>query len=300
MRAARRPTIGRVWSKATRLRWRVRRQADQAGDWDEGRLAWVRAHAPGRSFADVGGLFKLVGEMAFLAEEVGATKVTLFDVGDIDLPSEGHLEWGSFAGKRDARGSAVRYVQGDLEDPATPERVGVHDLVFYSGVLYHTPNPVLQLLQLRQITGELLYLSTLAIPEIPGFPQACVFYPYLDERGRAPYAAGYSWSGDLLGVGGPIDERPMYGYGNCYWGITRSALLAMLRTARFEVVHERALPVAPWAIELVCRPLPLDPLLPPVSYFRERGDALARGDGRLPFETWYDEQRATGPTPSEG
>ena len=229
--------------------------------------------------------------MAFLAEEVGATEVTLFDVGDPDLISEGHPEWGSFEQKRDERDSKVRYVQGDLEDPASPERIGVHDLVFFSGVLYHTPNPMQQLLQLRQITGELLYLSTLTIPEIPGFPQACVYYPYLDAEARRPFGAGYSWAGDLLGIGGPIDERPMYGFGNCYWGMTRSALLAMLRTARFEVVEEQHLSVAPFAIELVCRPLPLDPLLPPVSYFRERGDALARGEGRLPFETWYDRER---------
>jgi len=222
---------------------------------------------------------------------VGATEVTLFDVGDPDLISPGHPEWGWFEQKRDERDSKVRYVQGDLEDPLSPERIGVHDLVFYSGVLYHTPNPMRQLLQLRQITGELLYLSALTIPEIPGFPQACVFYPYLDEDGRRPYAAGYSWAGDLLGIGAPVDERPMFGFGNCYWGMTRSALLAMLRTARFEVVEEKQLAVAPFATELVCRPLPLDPMLPPVSYFRERGEALARGEGRLPFETWYDRGR---------
>jgi hypothetical protein len=287
MRVAR-PTIGRLWSKGARLRGRAQRRG-LADDWEAGRLAWVREHAPGKSFADVGGLFKLVGDMAFLAEEVGATQVTLFDVGDIDLPSEGHLEWGSFQEKRDAKGSRVRYVQGDLEDTATPERVGVHDVVFYSGVLYHTPNPVLQLLQLRQITKELLFLSTLTIPEIPGFPQACVYYPYLDAAARQPYAAGYSWAPDLLGIGTAVDERPMYGYGNCFWGISRSALRAMLRTARFEVVEERAMRQAPWATELVCRPLPQHPLLPPVDYFRLRGEALARGEGRLPFETWYDE-----------
>lgn len=254
-------------------------------------MEWVREHAPGRSFADVGGLFKLMGDMAFIAEEVGATEVTLLDVGDIDLPCEGHLEWGNFAEKRAQRGSRVRYVQGDLEDPATPGRVGVHDVVFYSGVLYHTPNPVLQLLQLRQMTGELLYLSTLTIPEIPGFPQACVYYPHLTEDQRLPYAAGYDWAGDLLGIGGAVDERPMYGYGNCFWGMTASALRAMLRTARFEVLEERAVPVSPYATELVCRPTPIDPMFPPVDYFRRRQEARERGAPRLPFAEWFDELR---------
>jgi hypothetical protein len=61
--------------------------------------------------------------------------------------------------------------------------------------------------------------------------------------------------------------------------------------ARFEVVEERRLSVEPFAIEVVCRPLPLDPLLPPVGYFRERGAARERGEERLPFETWYDQPR---------
>jgi hypothetical protein len=67
-------------------------------------------------------------------------------------------------------------------------------------------------------------------------------------------------------------------------------LKAMLRTARFEVVEERPLP-APFATELVVRPLPLDPMLPPVAYFRERGEIRARGGTRPPFDDWYEQQR---------
>ena len=72
---------------------------------------------------------------------------------------------------------------------------------------------------------------------MPGFDQACVFYPYLDERTRAPYTRGYPTADGLLAIGPPFDDRPMYGYGNCWWGITRSALVAMLRAARFEVIE---------------------------------------------------------------
>ncbi|MBA2283586.1 MAG: class I SAM-dependent methyltransferase [Acidimicrobiia bacterium] len=275
--------IGRAWSAAAKLRQRF----GEKEDWEAGRLEWVRRNAPGKSFADIGGMFKYVGEIAFMAEEAGATEVTMFDVGDPDIICEGNPEWGWFDKKRADRGSNVRYVQGNLEDPAAVEQIGVHDVVFFSGVLYHTPNPVLQLMQLRAITRELAFISTLTIPEIPGFPQACTFYPYLDPAARRPYAEGYHWASDLLAIGPSTDERPMYGYGNCWWGITRSALVAMLRSARFEVVEERRLPLSPWVTELVVRPLALDPLLPPVTYFRERGEALARGE-RLPFADWYD------------
>jgi|GEM_PF-4706604 len=64
----------------------------------------------------------------------------------------------------------------------------------------------------------------------------------------------------------------------------------MRRAARFEVVEERPLPV-PFATELVVRPIAADPMLPPVTYFRERGEALANGE-RLPFDDWYSVLRA--------
>jgi len=254
----------------------------------DGHRDWIRAHVPGKTFADIGGMYQLMGDMAFLAEEAGATAVSLFDVGDPDLIAAGHPEWGWFEQKKADRGSAVRYVQGDLEDPASVRRLGAHDVVYYSGVLYHTPNPFQQLVHLRQVTRELALIATITIPEVPGFHQACVFYPYLDEADRVPYARGYPSAEGLLAIGPPFDERPMYGYGNCWWGITRSALVAMLRAARFEVVDGPWSTGRPFYTALVVRPLPVDPSLPPQSYFRERGEALARGEERLPYDEWYD------------
>lgn len=285
--------IADAWGVAARARRKVQRRTLEE-TWEETRFRWVREHAPGKSFADIGGLFKYVGDIAFTAEECGATRVTLFDVGDPDLVCEGHEEWGWFNDKKAKRSSSVRYVQGNLEDPAAVDDIGVHDVVFFSGVLYHTPVPMQQLQQLRVVTGELLYLSTLTIPEIPGFPQACVFYPYLDEAARRPFARGYWWSQDLLGIGPPVDERPMYGYGNCYWGMTPSALRAMLRAARFEVVEELPNEMSPFVTELVARPLPLDPMLPPVDYFRERAVAQAATGTKWTYDGWYDERRAAG------
>ncbi len=283
--------VAQAWSRVGRLRARITPGENR----EERRRRWVTDNARGNSFIDVGGVFQLVGDIAFLAEESGATDVTLFDVGDPDLICAGHPEWGWFEGKKRDRDSKVRYVQGDLEDPEAVARAGVHDLVFYCGVLYHTPNPVRQLINLRELTGKLAYISTLTIPEIPGFPQACVFYPHLPEGARRAVAAGYPTADGLLAIGTPTDERPMYGYGNCWWGITRSALYAMLRTARFEVVEEVRLP-SRWVTEVIVRPLPLDPMLPPVSYFRERGDALQRGEPRWSFDEWYEEQRKSLPT----
>ena len=267
-----------AWIALNRARRRARRPP--VGDQRDHRLAWVREHAPGRSFADIGGLFNIAGEIAFAAEEAGATAVTLLDAGDPHLTA--------FPAERDRRGSQIRFVQGDLHDPVTIEAVGPHDVVWCTGVLYHTPNPLHQLTQLRLITREHLYLGTHTIPELPGIPQGCLFYPYLDDDARAALSRPHDDPRGGLGIGVPFDDRPMVGHGNFWWGITPSALRAMLRTARFEVVEERRPHDFPWYTEVVARPIGRAPLVPPPSYYRERAEARERGEPDLPFEDYYE------------
>lgn len=283
--------VGRLWSKSARVRRRSGGRPAKA-DWLPGQMRWIREHAPGRSFADVGGVFWREGEVAFAAEEAGAKAVTLFDLNDPDqtrVPAE-----------RERRGSNVRYVQGDLEDPGSVAELGPHDVVWCTGVLYHTPNPLRQLMHLREITRELLYLGTLTIPDIPGFPHACIYYPYLDAEERRPYAAGADWDRrvpeGLVGIGSDFDERPLQGYVNCWWGITQSALRAMLRTARFEIVEERPIFPAPYITEIVARPIDADPLLPPHDYFRTRARHRERTGEQLSYEAYYELLEAGGPT----
>ena len=262
--------IAHVWSRVARGR---QARANRHGGFRtrETEEAWLRDVVKGKSFAEIGGLLFKEGHIAFLAEESGATQVTELDVGD--------FEKSGFSVKHRERNSKIRYVQGNLEDPESIEDVGVHDVVWCTGVLYHTPHPMTQLLHLRRMTRELLLLGTATIPEIPGFPQACVYYPYLEEADRQPFALGYGEdrAGKMLAINAPVDERPMEGYGNCYWGMTPSALRAMLRTARFEVLEQRRMYNSPFTTRIVARPIPADPLLPPVGYFRARGRALAEG-----------------------
>jgi hypothetical protein len=135
--------------------------------------------------------------------------------------------------ERARRGSAVRFVRGDVHDPAVVAEVGVHDVVWCSGLLYHAPHPLLTLERLRDLTGETLLLATESLPEVPGLKGACVFYPGAD--GRAYAAPG------RVGLESPFD--PARGYENWWWGVTPSALRGMLATAGFEVrdVHDDGL-----------------------------------------------------------
>jgi SAM-dependent methyltransferase len=270
-----------AWIAAARLRRRAGKPPLE--DWHEQRRRWVAEHAPGRSFADIGGLF-IDGRVSFEAEDAGAAAVTLFDVGDREYAP-------AYEAEHARRGSKVRYVQGDLHDDRSIEQVGPHDVVWCTGVLYHTPNPVHQLMQLRRITRERLYLGTHTIAEVPGVPQACLYYPHLDEDARGALSKAH-WKADgYLGLGPPIDERPMFGYANFWWGITPSALRAMLRTARFEVVDEPRIHPSPFYVDLVARPVDEDPMLPPADYFRRRREARERGEGELPWEDFYAPRR---------
>lgn len=267
------PWITEAWVLLNRLRRRINKPS--AEEWWNRRYGFVEQHAPGRTFVDIGGLFQLHGEIAFRAESAGASEVTLFDAGDED--------YGGFARRRRESGSRIRFVQGDLEEGLTVERVGVHDVVWCTGVLYHTPNPVLQLAHLRSMTRELLYLGTHTIPELPGFRHACIYYPGLPAPDRKAHSRPH-WDADkLLAIGAPFDDHPMHGHANFWWGMTPSALRAMLATARFEVVEEIRTRDYPWLLDVVAKPVDLDPSLPPRYYFRERAERRSRGEPALPW-----------------
>ena len=187
-------------------------------------------HVPGRSFADVGAMWSVHGRYSFEAEEEGAARVTAVD---------GMGRTPEFDAEHARRGSSVRFVQGDVNDPATIEAAGVHDVVWSSGVLYHVPSPLLTIERLCSMTGERLLLQSATIPEVPGLPQACVLYPGLSEGDRRPYARVFPGA---VALESPFE--PDAPYSNWWWGITPSALRQMVAVQPgFEVTDVVARPL---------------------------------------------------------
>jgi hypothetical protein len=211
------PRLNLLWR-----RWRAR-NGDVVGGYD--RLPeYIRRHAPGRSFADVGCMWGVNGEYSFIAEEAGATLVKAVDVFG---PTP------EFDEKRRARGSRVEFVLGDITRLETLDRIGEVDVVFCAGVLYHHPSPFDLLVALRRICRETLILRTSTIPEVRGLPNAAVYFPMLDARGRELWNLR---SLGLLHQAGISNEfQPSEGYGNWFWGLTPSCLEALLKTAGFRV-----------------------------------------------------------------
>lgn len=237
-----------IWLNAARLARRPR----LALDFPERRRRLVAELAPGCSFADVGGMWNAHGEIAFAAEESGAEAVTLFDAMD---PTP------EFEAAREGRGSAVRYVQGDLHDPAAVAALGQFDVVWCAGVVYHSPNPLVQLGQLRKLCRSRLLLGSHVVPEVPGLPGACLFYPATSASGRRSFrgAHGGERAPGCLGVTEPFD--PAGGYANYWWGMTPSALRSMLETAGFRLLAEHR--YTTFLLDLLAEPVAGPAPLPP-------------------------------------
>lgn len=207
------------------LLWRYWRawRGDNVGDYN--RLPeYICQYAPGRSFVDIGCMWGVNGEHAFIAEEAGATAVKAVDVFG---PTP------EFEAKKEARHSSVEFILGDASHPETIARVGLVDVVFCAGVLYHHPSPFDLLVALRRMCAQTLILRTSTIPEIKGLPNAAVYFPMLRSKDRQ------LWNLSSLGlsrqVGITNGFEPHQGYGNWFWGLTPSCLRSLLETAGFQV-----------------------------------------------------------------
>jgi hypothetical protein len=172
----------------------------------------VREHAGGAaSFLDVGCMWRIDGANAFAAEEAGAAEVTGLDVMG---PTP------AFSQRQ--RDSAVRFVQGDVNDPALAGRLGRHEVVWCSGVLYHVPDPLLTVRRLAGLTARRLLLAT---EVVPARDRRAVWLPTGRDHPGAP------------------DQAPSHldDYAPWYWLPSPAAVRSMLELAGLNVVSETGL-----------------------------------------------------------
>jgi tRNA (mo5U34)-methyltransferase len=154
------------------------------------------------------------GFFSFEAERRGAARVLATDF------YSWRAGWGSRKGfdlAREALGSRVEDLEIDVLD-LSPDRVGTFDVVFFLGVLYHLPNPLLALERVASVTRGLLIVET--VVDLVGFSRpAAAFYP-----------------------GRELNDDPTN-----WWGPNEAAVHAWLGTSGFDVVRTvTALPRAPY------------------------------------------------------
>jgi len=200
----------------------------------------IRNYSNGNSFVDIGCMWGVNGEYAFIAEEAGATIIKGVDVFG---PTP------EFENKKSARASKVEFILGDITNPKTLEKIGSVDIAFCAGVLYHHPSPFDLLIALRSICKKTLILRTATIPEIRGLPNAAVYFPMLTAQNRK------LWNLKSLGLqfqaGISNKFTPEEGYGNWFWGLTPSCLRSLLKTAGFKIDIEFT---EPFAQTMICKP----------------------------------------------
>lgn len=199
----------------------------------------ITKYAPGRTLVDVGCMWKVNGDYTFVAAAKGATAVTGIDVNPATR---------EFTERNAALGNPVRFIHGDLNDPAIETWAGSFDVVFCSGVLYHVPNPIFSLTQLRRLCRERLILGTASLLERDhDLPNAAVLLVGLDARPRArlTYATQYAKRG--------LDSEfaSERGYANWIWLPTPGCVRAMLDLAGFTV--EEFYP-SKWVTTAVAKP----------------------------------------------
>jgi hypothetical protein len=209
------------------------------------REEWVSAAAAGKSFAEVGGLWGTTNEQVTVAARAGATATTMIDVASSN--SGGHDLWGLFRDRAASFGvTNTTCLEGSIDDADTIKRAGQFDVVSCSGVLYHCPEPLHTLRQLRAITRETLILGTASMPEtVSGAagtvsiePGAALLVPALTQSQRVVLG---QWLRDVGGVQALGVNYPMQtdwsqdDYGAWWWFFTRDYVAAMLRIAGFEV-----------------------------------------------------------------
>jgi tRNA (mo5U34)-methyltransferase len=136
-----------------------------------------RVHLPedlsGKTVLDIGAWD---GFFSFEAERRRASRVVA-----CDYYAWHGVGWGTGRGKdgfelaRTALNSRVEDVALDVLD-LSPDKIGTFDVVFFLGVLYHLPNPLLALERVASVSRGLLILETVVDMVGIGRP-AAAFYP---------------------------------------------------------------------------------------------------------------------------
>lgn len=114
------------------------------------RLLEIPADLTGMSVLDIGAWD---GYFSFEFEKRGAKRIVAIDTWD------GELEFQSFLLARERLRSQIEYQRIDVHD-ISPERIGMFDLVFCAGVLYHLRHPLAALEKIRSVTAHQLIMET--------------------------------------------------------------------------------------------------------------------------------------------
>ena len=150
-------------------------------------IQWLKQTVNGKSFADVGGLWRTVNEKISVAHEAGASSLTM-----IDIQPHGNIWWKKFDERMQLLKIECKNIVADATASDFSNKVNRYDVVYCSGILYHLPSPYQMLSNLRKIVNEYIILVSMTIPNrieneggvIELYGGLSLFAPSLNESQR--------------------------------------------------------------------------------------------------------------------
>jgi len=125
---------------------------------------WLARIAPGQSVVDIGGIGEFsTNERCSWAQRHGASRVAMADLEPFD-----HHLWGHWRAETSRLGvtGIEEFQRVNLDDADLPRILGQWDVVHSTGILYHVPNPVHSLLNLRRLVKRWLIVNTVVLPQV--------------------------------------------------------------------------------------------------------------------------------------
>jgi hypothetical protein len=210
------------------------------------KAAWIASVVSGRTFADVGGLWGTVNEMASPALLAGAAHATM-----IDIQPPGNEWWQAFETRMKGL-NLTNYscLHADATADAFAEMAGAYDVIHCSGIIYHLPDPFSLILRLRKATRRHLVLTSMYIPEqianaegelnLDG-GQALLMHAMTGKTRQIVHRHYADLGLQIAGLTVPLEEPLVLenGLGNTspwWWLMTPSLLTKMLECAGLEVI----------------------------------------------------------------
>ncbi len=205
---------------------------------------WIKQHVPGKTFAEVGGLWGTVNEKVSVAGKAGAHETTMIDIAPL-----GHELWENFYKKCADEGVVCgNSISASVDDPAFSEKAGMYDIVHCSGVIYHCPNPLFTVSQLAKISKEILILGSTIIPHtisnsrgtIKTEGSSSIFVPALSKQQLAVVTEFLEEvGGKACGINLPLSgEWSLGDYGPWWHLFTVDYVAGLLKVCGFEVLEE--------------------------------------------------------------
>lgn len=122
---------------------------------------WIKEFVPGKSFADVGGLWGTVNETVSIAMLSKASSATM-----IDIQPFGNEWWEKFD-ERCKEFGLTDYSKKQLDVCHSDSLKGQqkYDFVHCSGILYHVSDPIQFIQNLISLANEYVLISSMCIPD---------------------------------------------------------------------------------------------------------------------------------------